>query len=175
MYQPLCSQPPLLVLGSLSRLHAAHKRSSSFGALSPVSGQSSSPVLSGILGGSLETGSLCCLGPPLFEGLEALSAGLEAVLVRHPEVSAGLPSPYQPSSSSAGQPSSPPPSNLRQPRTCLPELLKQCGKSCGKWTCALWSCVSGIACLRCWTLWLLLLLTLAVISRLISLDVAGMI
>ena len=33
------------------------------------------------------------------------------------------------------------------------------------------NCLLGVACLCCWTLWLLLLLTLAVISHLISLDV----
>ena len=31
--------------------------------------------------------------------------------------------------------------------TCSPDLPKQCGSSCGKWTCALLICVSEIACL----------------------------
>ena len=53
--------------------------------------------------------------------------------------------------------------------------VQQCRNSCGKWTCALFFCVSEVACLCCLMLRLLLLLTLTVILRLNSLDGAGMI
>ena len=50
------------------------------------------------------------------------------------------------------------------------DLHKPCRSSCGKWTCALLSCVSEIACLCCWMLQLLVLLTMTVMMELISLD-----